>query len=462
MKIVRENRENQTALIKVTVEQADYAADVEKKLRDYKRKAQMPGFRPGMVPMTLINKMYRKGVVAETAYKMASDGCFDYIEKENIDYMGDVLPSDEQGAFDFDNNTDHDFIFEVGLAPEVKIEFDPKEKITRYNIKPADEMREGFRTNYLNRYGKLVDVEVVTSDEALSVELNNGEIEVKEAYVGLISMNDEARKPFIGKKVGDQMIVNVNELYPTEQQRGAVLGVKGEALANINPEFNLVITQIRKFAAPELTEEFFKEAFPGGEVKSADEFEKFIDAQIAKEMKQESDYIFGSQLRDFVIEKANITLPEEFLKRWLLVINEGKYTMEDIEKDFEGFVQMMKWSTIQKHYVKELGITVTEEDMNAEAKALAAAQFAQYGMLNIGEEMLDNYAKQILSNKQEANKVLDKLYERKVLDAIEPMVGVSKKSVSSDDLAKVLEKDAAKKAPKAEKKTTKKSTKKAE
>lgn len=462
MKIVRENRENQTALIKVTVEQADYAADVEKKLRDYKRKAQMPGFRPGMVPMTLINKMYRKGVVAETAYKMASDGCFDYIEKENIDYMGDVLPSDEQGAFDFDNNTDHDFIFEVGLAPEVKIEFDPKEKITRYNIKPADEMREGFRTNYLNRYGKLVDVEVVTSDEALSVELNNGEIEVKDAYVGLISMNDEARKPFIGKKVGDQMIVNVNELYPTEQQRGAVLGVKGEALANINPEFNLVITQIRKFAAPELTEEFFKEAFPGGEVKSADEFEKFIDAQIAKEMKQESDYIFGSQLRDFVIEKANITLPEEFLKRWLLVINEGKYTMEDIEKDFEGFVQMMKWSTIQKHYVKELGITVTEEDMNAEAKALAAAQFAQYGMLNIGEEMLDNYAKQILSNKQEANKVLDKLYERKVLDAIEPMVGVSKKSVSSDDLAKVLEKDAAKKAPKAEKKTTKKSTKKAE
>ncbi|MBR6813581.1 MAG: trigger factor [Tidjanibacter sp.] len=462
MKIVRENRENQTALIKVTVEQADYAADVEKKLRDYKRKAQMPGFRPGMVPMTLINKMYRKGVVAETAYKMASDGCFDYIEKENIDYMGDVLPSDEQGAFDFDNNTDHDFIFEVGLAPEVKIEFDPKEKITRYNIKPADEMREGFRTNYLNRYGKLVDVEVVTSDEALSVELNNGEIEVKDAYVGLISMNDEARKPFIGKKVGDQMIVNVNELYPTEQQRGAVLGVKGEALANINPEFNLVITQIRKFAAPELTEEFFKEAFPGGEVKSTDEFEKFIDAQIAKEMKQESDYIFGSQLRDFVIEKANITLPEDFLKRWLLVINEGKYTMEDIEKDFEGFVQMMKWSTIQKHYVKELGITVTEEDMNAEAKALAAAQFAQYGMLNIGEEMLDNYAKQILSNKQEANKVLDKLYERKVLDAIEPMVGVSKKSVSSDDLAKVLEKDAAKKAPKAEKKTTKKSTKKAE
>ena len=275
-------------------------------------------------------------------------------------------------------------------------------------------------------------------------------------------MSDEARKPFIGKKVGDQMIVNVNELYPTEQQRGAVLGVKGEALANINPEFNLVITQIRKFAAPELTEEFFKEAFPGGEVKSTDEFEKFIDAQIAKEMKQESDYIFGSQLRDFVIEKANITLPEDFLKRWLLVINEGKYTMEDIEKDFEGFVQMMKWSTIQKHYVKELGITVTEEDMNAEAKALAAAQFAQYGMLNIGEEMLDNYAKQILSNKQEANKVLDKLYERKVLDAIEPMVGVSKKSVSSDDLAKVLEKDAAKKAPKAEKKTTKKSTKKAE
>ncbi|MBQ6604860.1 MAG: trigger factor [Tidjanibacter sp.] len=448
MKIVRENRENQTALIKVTVEQADYAADVEKKLRDYKRKAQMPGFRPGMVPMSLINKMYRKGVVAETAYKLASDSCFDYIEKENIDYMGDVLPSDEQGAFDFDNNTDHDFVFELGLAPEVKIEFDPKEKLTRYNIKPADEMREGFRANYLNRYGKLVDVEAVTSDEALSVELNNGEIEVKDAYVGLISMSEEARKPFMGKKVGDQMIVNVNELYPTEHQRAAVLGVKAEELAEVKPEFNMIITQIRKFAAPELTEEFFKEAFPGGEVKSAEEFEKFIDKQIAAEMKSESDYIFANDLREFVIEKANLTLPEDFLKRWLLVINEGKYTMEEIEKDFEGFVQMMKWSTIQKHFVKENNITVTEEDMNNEAKALAAAQFAQYGMLNIGDEMLTNYAKQILSNKQEANKVLDKLYERKVLDVIEPMVGVSKKSVNSDDLAKVLEKAAAKKAKK--------------
>ncbi len=456
MKIVRENRENQTALIRVTIEQADYAADVEKKLRDYKRKAQMPGFRPGMVPMNLINKMYRKGVVAETTYKLASDGCFDYIEKENIDYMGDVLPSDEQGAFDFDNNTDHEFLFEIGLAPEVKIEFDPKEKITRYNIKPAEEMREGFRANYLNRYGKLVDVEQVEKDEALSVELDNGELQIKDAYVGLISMSDEARKPYIGKKVGDQMIVNVNEVYPTESQRASVLGVKPEELAEVKPEFNLKITQIRKFAAPEINEEFLKEAFPGGEVKSAEEFEKFIDAQIEKELKQESDYIFANQLRDFVIEKANLTLPEEFLKHWLLVINEGKYTMEEIEKDFEGFVQMMKWSTIQKHYVKEFNLTVTEEDMQNEAKALAAAQFAQYGMMNIGDEMLTNYAKQILANQQEASKVLDKLYERKVLDAIEPMVGVSKKSVSSDDLGKVLEKDAAKKAPKAAKKSAKK------
>ena len=443
MNIIKEARENQTAIIKITVSEADYNAEVDKKLREYKRKANIPGFRPGMVPMGIINKMYRKGVVAETAYKMASDNCFSYIEKEGIDYMGDVMPSDEQGAFDFDNNTDHEFIFEVGLAPVVDLELSTeKDKVTRYKIKVDEEMRSGYRSQFLRTYGRLVDVDVVENDEAVMCTIDNGDIKVEDAYVGLISMTEEERKPYIGKKVGDQMIVNVNELYKTEQQRASVLGVKENELASINPEFNLTITKIRKYADPEMNEEFFKMAFPAGDVTTAEEFEKMIDKKIEAELKKESDYVFTQTLREYLVEKANLTLPEDFLKRWLLAINEGKFTMEEIEKDFAPFAEMMKWSAVQKHFAKKLSIEVKAEDMEAEAKAYAAAQFAQYGMMNVADEMLTNYAQQILQNKEEANKLIEKVYEAKVVEAVTPLVKVSNKSVTIAELNKILAKKA--------------------
>ena len=443
MNIIKEARENQTAIIKITVSEADYNAEVDKKLREYKRKANIPGFRPGMVPMGIINKMYRKGVVAETAYKMASDNCFAYIEKEGIDYMGDVMPSEEQGAFDFDNNTDHEFIFEVGLAPVVDLELSTeKDKVTRYKIKVDEEMRSGYRSQFLRTYGRLVDVDVVENDEAVMCTIDNGDIKVEDAYVGLISMTEEERKPYIGKKVGDQMIVNVNELYKTEQQRASVLGVKENELASINPEFNLTITKIRKYADPEMNEEFFKMAFPAGDVTTVEEFEKMIDKKIEAELKKESDYVFTQTLREYLVEKANLTLPEDFLKRWLLAINEGKFTMEEIEKDFAPFAEMMKWSAVQKHFAKKLSIEVKAEDMEAEAKAYAAAQFAQYGMMNVADEMLTNYAQQILQNKEEANKLIEKVYEAKVVEAVTPLVKVSNKSVTIAELNKILSKKA--------------------
>ena len=442
MNIIKEARENQTAIIKITVAEADYTAEVDKKLREYKRKANIPGFRPGMVPMGIINKMYRKGVVAEVAYKMASDACFEYIEKEGIDYMGDVLPSEEQGAFDFDNNTEHEFIFELGLAPKVELELTEKDKVTRYKIKVDEEMRSGYRGQFLRTYGRLVDGEVVENDEAVMCTLDNGDIKTEDAYVGLISMTEEERKPFIGKKVGDQMIVNVNELYKSTQQRASVLGLKENELASINPEFNLTITKIRKYADPEMNEEFFKMAFPEGNVTSEEQFEKFIDEKIAAELKKESDYVFSQTLREYLVEKANLTLPEDFLKRWLLVINEGQFTMEEIEKDFAPFVEMMKWSAVQKHFAKTLNVEVKQEDMLAEAKAYAAAQFAQYGMMNVADEMLANYAQQILANKEEANKLIEKVYEAKVIEAVTPLVKVSNKSVTIAELNKILAKKA--------------------
>lgn len=439
MNIVRENLEDGTTLLKATVGEADYNEAVDKALRTYKRKANVPGFRPGMVPMSIINKMYRKGVVAEEAYRTASKGCFDYIEKEKLTLVGDMIPSDKQQPLDFDNDTEYEFAFEVGIAPEINIALSKKDKVKKYAIAIEDKMRDGYRDNFTRRFGKLVDVDSVETEDALTVTLDQPEMKIEEAYVGLIGMSDAARKPFLGKKVGDTMEVDVNELYPNPAQRAAILQVKEPELEGINPKFTLTITKIRRFTEPELNEEFFKMAFPEGNVKTAEEFAQYIDAQILRDLKREADYLFTLDVRKLLLDKANLTLPAAFLKRWLYTINEGKFSMEEIEKDFDKFLDMMKWNLVQKHYVNELKLEVTPEEATEEAKAMAAQQFAYYGMSQVADDMLANYAKSILENKEESRKVYEKIFEQKVIDAVVPQITVSDATVTAEEFAKLAE-----------------------
>lgn len=437
MKIVREQRGQNSSLLRVTVSPADYGDAVEKSLREYRRKANIPGFRPGMVPTGLVRKMYGKGVMAEQSYRTASDAMFEYLQTEKIEYLGDVIPSEEQGDLDFENGTEFEFVFEIGEAPEIKLELSDKDKITYNTIKIDKKMHEDYRANFLRRFGRLVDADEVTSDEALTVTLDNGEVNVADAYIGLISLSEEERKPFLGKKVGYKTEVNIEELYKNPSQRAAVLQLKEEELEGIKPEFTLEINKIRKFAEPELNEEFFKMAFPAGDVKTNEEFERFIDAQIASELRRESDYLFTLQVRDYLIGKAALTMPETFLKRWLHTINEGKFSMEEIEKDFDQFLKMFTWNYLQKHFIKQDNLSVGKEEALCEAKALAAAQFAQYGMPAAPEEMLAEYAGKILSDKEQGQKIYEKLYETKVVEDVRSKVSVTEKALSADDFAKL-------------------------
>ena len=435
MNITKVEKEQGAALLKIVVDEKDYGAAVDKMLHDYKRKANIPGFRPGMVPMGIIKKMYGKGAVAEQAYRIASNAAFEYLQKENIDYIGDVIPAEEQGAFDFDNATEHEFVFEYGAAPKYDVKLTAKDKVVYHKIKIDKKMHESFLDNYLRRFGRLVDVDKVAKDEALTVTLDNGDLRVEDAYVGLISMSDEERKPFIGKKVGYKTTININEMYKTPAQRASMLHVKEEELEGINPEFSLEITKIRRFANPELNEEFFKEAFPGGEVTDAKGLDAHIDAQIEKELARESDFLFTASVRNFMLEKAALAMPTEFLKRWLYTINEGKFSMEDIEKDFDSFLKMFSWNYIQRQIITAEKLEVSKEETEAEARELAAMQFAQYGMPNAPEEMLANFSKSILDNKEQQQKIYEKLYEQKVVESVRSKVKVTEKAVSAEDFA---------------------------
>ena len=439
MKITREQREVGTSVLKVLVNEQDYSEAVDKMLREYKRKANIPGFRPGMVPMGVVRKMYGKGAIAEQSYKIASNSVFEYLQKEGIDYVGDVIPSDEQGDFDFENNTEHEFMFEIGEAPKIEVALSKEDKLTYNKIAADEQMVEGYKDNYLRRYGRLVEVETVAKDEALTVVLDNGDIQVDDAYVGLISMSDEERAAFLGKKVGDKMEVDVNELYKSASQRASILKVKEEELESINPKFTLEIKQIRQFANPELNEEFFKMAFPAGNITTEEELNKFLAAEIETELGREADYLFTISVRNFLMEKLGLQMPAEFLKRWLYTINEGKFSMEEIEKDFDGFLKMFTWNYIQKHFIQTYELKVSQEELEAEAKEFAKAQFAQYGMPSAPEEMIANFAKQILENKEQGQKIYEKLYEAKVVEYVKSQVEVVSNSVTAEEFAKLAQ-----------------------
>jgi trigger factor len=289
----------------------------------------------------------------------------------------------------------------------------------------------------LRRYGRLVDADKVTNDEALNVTLDNGDMRIEEAYVGLISMTEEERKEWKNKKVGYKTKVNINELYKKPEQRAAILSVKEEELEGINPEFELEITKIRRFADPELNEEFFKMAFPAGNVTSEEELDKFFAEEIERELKRETDFMFVNVVRNFIVEKANLQMPEEFLKRWLYVINEGKFSREEIEKDFAPFLKMFTWNYLQKQLITEGDLKVSQEEAKAEAMSFAQMQFAQYGMPSAPADMLENFAKQIMDNKEQLQKIYEKLYEEKVVEYIRGKVKVTEKAISAEEFAKI-------------------------
>ena len=438
MNVVKENLENQTALLRVTVGEADYKEQVDKQLKDYKRKANVPGFRPGMVPMGVINKMYRKSVLADSAYRKATDAAFEYIKENNIETVGDLMPSEKQGELDFDNSNDFEFVFQIGLAPEIDLALSKKNSVTKYVIEPNDDMRKGFRSNYMRRFGKLVDVDVVVEDEALTGTLTQGDEKIEDAYVGLISMDEAARKPFIGKKVGDTVEVDVNEIYKTPSQRASILGVKEAELEGMDPKYTFTITQIRKFAEPEMNEEFFKLAFPAGDVTTAAQFDAKIDEQVRTELAKETDFKFTADLRKYLLEKTSLTLPEEFLKNWLYNVNEGKFSMEEIEKEFPQFLDMIRWDMIRRKVMKDNNLEITQDDVKAEAKEVAMMQFQYYGMHTVADDMLENFVNSILGNKEEVRKIYDKVGERKVVDAVSEQIKINEKTVSPDEFQKLV------------------------
>jgi trigger factor len=459
MNIVKENANDLTAVLKVQITKEDYTEKVESMLADYRKKARIDGFRPGKVPAGMIRKMYGKGVLIEEVNKLISESLTNYIRDEKLNVLGEPLPNQNQKQIDFDNDTEYEFVFDIALSPEVEIKLSKKDKVVYYNIKVDEKLLESHTDNYTRKFGEFVDVEETTDNEMLSgnfTQLNeNGEIlengiKVDDVRITIEYIKDEdIKKTFAGKKLADKITFDLRKAYPSDAEIASMLKIEKEVAANITGDFQFEITKLQRFQKAEINQELFDKAYGKDVVKSVEEFNAKLTEEIQQNFVKETDYRFLFDAKKKIVNKINPELPTEFLKRWLTIVNEGKFTAEQIEEEFPKFEEDLKWQVIKDQFIRTNEIKVEESEILDLAKEITAAQFAQYGLANMPDEQLATYAQEILKKDDERRNLYEKKFEDKVVNVIKDSVKLDIKEITTEDFQKLWEEE----QKKAEKKT---------
>ena len=419
----------------------DYADKKKKSLNKFRREADIRGFRKGQAPMSLIEKMHGHAALSDAINELISEGLNKYIQDNNLTVIGEPLPNEEkESKNDWENGENFEFVFDIALAPQFELNLSADDKIPYYEVSATEKAFKEYKTNVLKQYGQLEACETVKNDDFIIADLVQGENRIENTYISLQTITDEAAKGlFLGKKAGESLTLNVNEVFTNETDRAAMLKVKKEELANIDPIYNVEIKEVKNFVPAKPTQELFDQMFGAGNVADEAAFDEKLKERLADENKQESDYRFMLDARQYLLDKTNIQLPEEFMKRWLYYVNDGKFTMEDIEKEWDLFLKDFRWQSIAQRIMKEQNLEVTREALVEQASRLAAYQFAMYGLNNVPEEHLTKYAETLLANEKEGRRIYEKVEENLVLDYVRATVTIEKKKATIDKLRKMNE-----------------------
>jgi trigger factor len=449
MNIVRKDIDSANATLSLSIEKADYSEKVEKTLRDYRKKANIPGFRPGMVPMNLLKKMYGKSILAEEINKLISDELYKYIRENNVNILGEPLPNEtEQKEIDFATQEDFEFIFDLGFAPEFEVELSKKDKVKFYQISPSEEMINNQVKSYTGRYGKYLQEEVVEANDmvkGLMLELVDGKIneagiEVKDAVLTPEYIKDEATKNlFIGAKKGDVITFNPNAAFENEAEVASLLKISKDIVKDVTADFRMTIEGITRYQEAELDQDLFDKVYGEGVITSEEDFINKIKEGIQVNLSQDSNYKFGIDARDALVKKyEGLTFPDAFLKRWLLATNQNM-SKETLEEDYPKMIGDLTWQLIKDKIAKANELKVETEDVQEYARQIARSQFAQYGMVGLEDSILDNYAKDILKKEETLKNIIDKVAENKVLDIVKNSVKLETKEVTIEEFNKMFE-----------------------
>jgi len=450
MNITLENTDKLNAVLNVKVGQEDYEERVDKVLKDYRRKAQIDGFRPGMVPMGMIKKMYYTPVLVDEVNKLVSESIFDYLNEHHVHILGEPLPHvKEEQHIDFKNDKEFEFKFDLGLAPEIELEVTSKDKIPYYKIKVDKSQRDEYKESLLQRFGEFNAVKKAGDKELIKgtlvkVDKEGNEIEdgirVEQVSMSLeMIKDDEQRLLFSGASAGDEVVFNVKKAYPNDTELASLLRIDKTEVAMLEGTFKCKIDEVLKYEKAKPGKEFYEKVYGEGAVKNEEEFNQRVSEEIALNYEQESEYRFTVDARAALIKKAKIELPAEFLKRWMVETNE-QITEEQVEEDFEKYEDEFRWQLIKESLLKQQDIKVSEQEALEAAKGLALNQYMQYGLSNVPDDYLENYAREMMSKPEDARKFYEQKGEEKLFTYIKSTAKLEEKEVSSEKFRKLYEK----------------------
>ena len=427
MKLEQNRIDDLNLQLTLSVAGEDYADNRKKKLNDYRKKAEFKGFRKGMVPMSLVEKLYGQQARVDAVNDVIAEGLNNFINENNLRVLGEPLPSEDTPHNDWSADNEFVFKFDIAQNPEVSFELSKEDEVVYYTITATEAAKKEMKENLLRQYGNLEEGDAAKEEDFIIVDFEQGETKVEGTYVAIRNVAEAVRSTFVGVKAGDVLDVNVNEAFENETDRSSMLKINKAELANLDPMFKMTVRNVKTFVSAPLVEETFEKIFG---VKTEAEFDAKIEEKLRAEYSQEADFRFSKDAKNFLLEKANVAIAEDFLKRWVYVVNEGKFTMEDIEKDWALFIVDYKWQMVRNYLMKKYDVKIEEADLLASAKGFAAYQFAMYGMNNVPEEQLEAFAKNILSQEEQGRRILDQVENEKTFAAVREVVTLKKKKIS--------------------------------
>ena len=450
MNITFENPDKVNGLLTITLEKDDYQEKVEKTLKDYRKRAQVPGFRPGMVPMGMIKKQYGAAVKVDEINRLLGEKVTGYIRENKIQMLGEPLASEKQEPQDLEKDGPFTFMFDIAVAPEFKAELTNKDKIDYYAIKVDDKLLDQQVAMYASQHGEMQKAEVFSGNDTLTGDLrqldeNGNTLEggittdssmIMPAYIKA----EDQKKLFDGCKPGDIITFNPKKAYPdNDAEVAALLKVEKDAVKELTSDFSYQVTEIRHFQPAEVNQQLFDRVFGEGAVSNEKEFRQKISEMVQPQLAMNSDYKFQLDLRAYMEKKVGeLQFPEALLKRIMLQNNKDKGA-DFVEKNFEGSIRELKWHLIKEQLVAAQEIKVEEADLKAIAKESVRQQFAQYGMSDVPDDVLENYAAEQMKKRENMESYVDRAIDQKLVQKLKTVVKLNEKSVTLEEFNKLMQ-----------------------
>ena len=447
MNVIREDLKDGVALLKIQVESTDYTDKVNTAIEKYRKNAKIPGFRPGKIPVGLIKKQYGKGLLAEELNRLVSDTLFQYINDNKLDVIGQPIPSTtNEVKGDFDNPTDFEFFYEIAITPDFEIPLTKTTKLTYNKVDVDDELIGKQVDDLRRRYGKLVSSDKVGEKDmilAQFTELNDDETEkeggiTNNSTISMEFVEDEAtKKTLLDKKIGDTVTVNPRAVSKGESDMAAMLGLKADEIDQIGEKYAMKINEIKHIELAEMNQELFDKLFGEGEVKSEADVKVKVKKDLEEMFANDSDRLIMRDAYNHLIENTKLELPEDFLKRWISISGEKPMETAELDKLYPEYEKSLKWQIIQSRIFKDNNLQLKQEEVLDFAKDLILKQYAQYGIPAPEDKDLTASATQLLTNKEESNRIYDMIAESKLIEFVKATAKLADTKVSYDKFVEI-------------------------